>query len=215
METPSNLLTPTLFVDRVSKRLGEVGKGLTDPSTLKVVPRWFHLIPCTVRIYIYMHGHWWLSNSYSYACFRDCISKPTMYYVICCKSAVLEVQQWWSNQVQWSNTLTCGCLVCMLLWDLIPLSVTSFAKITACGMFKWVKDPTSSLYWAHLPYPIECFCYRDYCCNHVMLTSLWLRIITPVSDSLISPPDHSLGFNPRIWEHSSVWPKALVSHPGY
>ena len=39
MDTPSNLLTPTMFVDRVSERLGVVGQEATDPTTLRVVPR--------------------------------------------------------------------------------------------------------------------------------------------------------------------------------
>ena len=29
-----------MFVDRVSERLGAVGRGLSDPTALKIVPRW-------------------------------------------------------------------------------------------------------------------------------------------------------------------------------
>ncbi len=39
METPSNLLTPTLFVDRVSEKMGSVRQGLANPNTLSIVPR--------------------------------------------------------------------------------------------------------------------------------------------------------------------------------
>ena len=39
MDTPSNLLTPTMFVDRVSERLGVIGQEVTDPTVLRVVPR--------------------------------------------------------------------------------------------------------------------------------------------------------------------------------
>ncbi len=39
METPSNLLTPTIFVDRVSERVGGIRQGLADPNALNVVPR--------------------------------------------------------------------------------------------------------------------------------------------------------------------------------
>lgn len=42
METPSNLMTPTLFVETVSSRLGQVKEGVMagGRGRLEVIPRW-------------------------------------------------------------------------------------------------------------------------------------------------------------------------------
>ena len=45
METPSNHLTPSLFVDTVNGRIGEIRHTLANPLALQSIPRQVKTVP--------------------------------------------------------------------------------------------------------------------------------------------------------------------------
>ena len=59
MESPANHMTPTMFVEAVSNKLGRMRHSLSNPSSLQVVPRYIditYVCTCTcVHVHVYMH----------------------------------------------------------------------------------------------------------------------------------------------------------------
>ena len=46
METPSNHMTPSLFVEAVSEKIGEIKQRLSNQKSIEVIPR--YVCACTV-----------------------------------------------------------------------------------------------------------------------------------------------------------------------